>query len=148
MKKFVLVALSVLAVSFAASAQPRALGLRAGYGAELSYQHDLGGNFLEADLGFMSNTISLTGIYDFIFANAGICNFYVGPGAHIGMWNSKDSNGNSSLSLSAAVVGQLGVEFQLPIPMNISLDWRPAFYLTNGRGFGWDGFALGLRYRF
>ena len=51
MKKIILVAALVLGFAAAAVAQPRALGLRGGYGVELSYQHTLGENFLEADLG-------------------------------------------------------------------------------------------------
>ena len=52
MKKFIVVVLSVLAFAAVASAQPRALGIRAGYGGEISYQHGGGAGFLEADLGF------------------------------------------------------------------------------------------------
>ncbi len=53
MKKFLLIAVAVLGFSFAAIAQPRAIGIRAGYGAEVSYQHTLGAaNFAEIDLGW------------------------------------------------------------------------------------------------
>jgi hypothetical protein len=63
MKKILVIALSLLALGAVASAQPRALGIRGGYGAELSYQHGLGSNFLEADLGFLvNNGFYLTGV--------------------------------------------------------------------------------------
>ncbi|MCR4825026.1 MAG: hypothetical protein K5849_06700, partial [Bacteroidales bacterium] len=77
MKKFIVILVSVLAFAAVASAQPRALGLRAGYGAELSYQHGLGSGFLEADLGFQGSGhgVYVTGVYDFIFASSGIANF-------------------------------------------------------------------------
>ena len=47
MKKIILTAALVLGLAAAASAQPRALGVRIGDGAEISYQHTLGNNFLE-----------------------------------------------------------------------------------------------------
>ena len=144
MKKLIAILVGVLAFTAVASAQPRALGVRAGYGGDLSYQHTTGPGFIEADLGFLAgHGFYVTGVYDFILANSGICNFYVGPGVQLGAWTDKDASG-----FNLGVVGQLGVEFEIPsIPMNVSLDWRPAFYFMHG-GFGWDGFALGLRYRF
>lgn len=53
MKKFILVAFATLALAGAAMAQPRALGIRATYGAEVSYQHSINSNFIEADLGLL-----------------------------------------------------------------------------------------------
>ena len=146
MKKFIVVLLSVLAFAAVASAQPRALGVRAGYGGELSYQHGTGAGFLEADLGFLGNGhgFYVTGVYDFIFANAGIANFYVGPGVQLGFYNHADASG-----FNAGIAGQLGVEFEIPsVPLNISLDWRPVYYFKYDLGFGWQGIALGIRYRF
>ena len=150
MKKIFAVLAAALLFSAAVSAQPKAVGVRIGYGAEVSYQHYLGGsNFLEADLGFMGNGFRLTGIYDFNLGNAGNFNFYVGPGASLGLANVKDDGGNVKTAFSAAVVGQIGAEFAVPgVPLNFSLDWRPAIYFTGGNVFGWDGFALGIRYRF
>lgn len=144
MKRFVLVLVSILAFAAVASAQPRALGVRAGFGGEISYQHGGGAGFLEADLGFLANNgFYVTGIYDFILGSSGICNFYAGPGVQLGMYNHADQTG-----FNAGVAGQLGVEFEIPsVPLNISLDWRPVFYFNYG-GFGWQGIALGIRYRF
>lgn len=154
MKKIIIVVLSVLAVSFAASAQPRAIGIRAGWGGELSYQHYMGGeNFLEADLGFVGGSGSsgfyLTGIYDWVFASSGNFNFYAGPGLQLGAYAYNDGDNGTHTAAQIAVVGQLGAEFVIPgAPINISLDWRPAFYLLNSGSFSASGFALGLRYRF
>ena len=51
MKKFFAVMVAALAFAAVASAQPKAVGVRVGNGAEVSYQHYLGGsNFIEADL--------------------------------------------------------------------------------------------------
>ena len=144
MKKVLAILVAAFAFVAVASAQPRALGVRAGWGGELSYQHGAGAGFLEADLGFWANNgFYVTGVYDFIFANAGIVNFYVGPGVQLGFYNHADASG-----FNAGLAGQLGMEFEIPsAPVNISLDWRPVYYFNYG-GFGWQGIALGIRYRF
>ena len=144
MKKVLAILVAAFAFVAVASAQPRALGVRAGYGGEISYQHGSSAGFLEADLGFWANNgFYVTGVYDFIFANAGIVNFYVGPGVQLGFYNHADASG-----FNAGLAGQLGMEFEIPsAPVNISLDWRPVYYFNYG-GFGWQGIALGIRYRF
>ncbi|MBR5076606.1 MAG: hypothetical protein IKX28_06335 [Bacteroidales bacterium] len=144
MKKVLAILVAVFAFVAVASAQPRALGVRAGWGGELSYQHGTGAGFLEADLGFLAaNGFYVTGIYDFILGSSGICNFYAGPGVQLGFYNHAEESG-----FNAGIAGQLGVEFEIPsVPLNISLDWRPVYYFNYG-GFGWQGIALGLRYRF
>lgn len=148
MKKFIIVAFASLALAATAMAQPRALGIRATYGAELSYQHDLGSNFVEADLGLFGNGFYLTGVYDFVFASLEGFNFYAGPGAQVGMYKSSNENNENVMRLGLGIVGQLGAEYNFSaIPLGLSLDWRPAFSFTGG-GFGWQGFALGVRYRF
>ncbi len=144
MKKVLAILVAAFAFVAVASAQPRALGVRAGWGGELSYQHGAGAGFLEADLGFLANNgFYVTGIYDFILGSAGICNFYAGPGVQLGFYNHADQSG-----FNAGIAGQLGVEFEIPsVPLNLSLDWRPVYYF-NYCGFGWQGIALGIRYRF
>ena len=52
MKKIILVAALVLGFAAAAAAQPRAIGIRGGFGAGVSYQHTVGANFIDVDLGF------------------------------------------------------------------------------------------------
>ncbi len=149
MKKVIIVVLSVLMFGVALSAQPRTIGLRGGYGVEISYQHDLGSaNFLEADLGLVGGgDFYLTGIYDYSFAQRGIFSFYGGPGATVGFWD----NGEST-ELSLGIAGQIGTEVDvepyISLPVRLSLDWRPTFYLVGASGFAWSGFALGVRYIF
>ncbi len=149
MKKAIIVVLSVLMFGVALSAQPRTIGLRGGYGVEISYQHDLGStNFLEADLGLVGGSnFYLTGIYDYSFAQRGIFSFYGGPGATVGFWD----NGEST-ELSLGIAGQIGTEVDvepyISLPVRLSLDWRPTFYLVGASGFAWSGFALGVRYIF
>jgi len=148
MKKIIVVALSVLAFTLAASAQPRAIGIRGGYGVEFSYQHSIDKNFIEGDLGWSPKAINLVAAYDFVFAQAGIVNFYVGPGAQLGIYSSEDSSGKKISALNLGILGQIGFECQIPsIPLNVSIDWRPVFNFVNGGFCPFYG-ALGLRYRF
>lgn len=144
MKKAILIVAAILSFAVVASAQPRAIGVRAGYGAELSYQHSLGNNFAEIDLGWYTGGLSLTGIYDFVFASAGDLNFYGGPGVQAYLYSSQGYS-----YFNAAIAGQIGMEYNFAsIPLQLSLDWRPAFYFLHGTAFGWQGFGLGIRYRF
>jgi hypothetical protein len=147
MKKTLILIAAILGFAVVASAQPRSIGLRAGYGGELSYQHGFGGNFAEFDLGWWHNHINLVGIYDFILGGNGNVNVYLGPGAQLSIWN--DAPAHESY-VNVGLAGQLGVEWNVPqIPLQLSLDWRPVFYfLENGRGFGYDSVGLGIRYRF
>jgi hypothetical protein len=99
MKKILAIAVALTAFMAVAAAQPRALGVRlgsasyaAGYGAELSYQHGLGTtNFVEIDLGWSSVGINGTASWDYILAEfGGGFDFYAGPGANLGMYNTAD----------------------------------------------------------
>ena len=145
MKKTLILMAAILGFAVVASAQPRAIGVRAGYGGELSYQHSLGGNFAEFDLGWFSNGFDVVGIYDFILGGSGDVNFYLGPGAQLGFYNHADG----TTGLNVGIAGQLGVEWNIPtIPLQLSVDWRPVFFFLNNRGFGYDSVGLGIRYRF
>lgn len=151
MKKILAIALSVLAFAAVASAQPRAIGIRAGGDAELSYQHSIGSTFVEADLGMALGNyagIQLTAIYDFVFASFDNFNCYVGPGAQVNMWTGKTEEGDTAGKFGVGVGGQLGIEYQFgTIPFGISLDWRPMWNFIGKYG-AWSSAALGFRYRF
>lgn len=149
MKKVIVIIISTLLLGAVASAQPRALGVRATYGAELSYQAHMGGNFAEFDLGWSSGYTNLAAVYDIILGGESNFNFYAGPGADVCLYNNVTSNGNETIGLGLGVVGQIGMEYEFDaVPLNLSLDWRPIFRLIGPTGFGWDSIALGIRYRF
>lgn len=142
MKKIILTIIAAAAVAFSASAQSRALGIRSTYGAEISYQYDLGANFVEADLGWFGHGFYLTGVYDYKIASEGRFNFYGGPGAALGFYDYDEESG-----LNLGIVGQLGVEYNFDLPITFSLDWRPVWNFMYG-GFGWEGIGFAVRYRF
>ena len=142
MKKALVIIAAVMCMAVTASAQSKALGVRLGYGGEVSYQHYMGGdNFLEADLGWFSNGFYVSGIYDFVLASEGNFNFYAGPGAQLGATTGEEGE------FAIGICGQLGMEYNFNVPIQLSLDWRPGFNFIGG-AFGWQSFALGIRYRF
>ena len=143
MKKIIAIAVAILCFAAVASAQPKALGIRATYGAELSYQHNAGPGFFEFDAGLFNNFVDVTAIYDFIIAPLGPINFYGGPGVFVAGWP-----GDNGLHLNAGLVGQVGFEYTFNIPLQISLDWRPWFNFVDGFVGHYTGAALGLRYAF
>jgi hypothetical protein len=141
---------SVFAVCFtfvATSNAQQALGLRFGggtnFGAEVSYQKDLGtANRLEADLGLENSGFGITGIYQWVWDLNSIADgvkWYAGAGAGIHM------GGNY---MGAGINGQIGIEYTLQeIPLQFSLDARPGLYFGADDLFG-GGAALGIRYKF
>ena len=151
MKKIILAAALVLGFAVAASAQPRAIGVRIGNGGEISYQHSMGSNFLEVDgglgLGLVDGVFNVgsTGIYNFMISEFGNgFGFYAGPGAGVGLALGEVNY----LALSAA--GMVGIEYNFNFPLQISLDFRQHI----GIGFSGNGIwapssiGLGLRYQF
>ncbi|MDD5892208.1 MAG: hypothetical protein PUC72_06690, partial [Bacteroidales bacterium] len=85
MKKFFIAAALVLGFAVAASAQPRAIGLRLGWGAEASYQHTVyNEDFVEVDLGLCTfDGLNASAVYNFMIAqpawtDRGDWGFYAG----------------------------------------------------------------------
>lgn len=147
MKKMFLIAALVIGFAGITSAQVdgKAIGLRFGNGGEISYLHPLGdANRLELDLGFGSwayGGVYLNGAYQWVkdlSALADGFNWYYGAGAALGINN----------GLGLGILGQVGIEYNFNIPIQVSLDWRPTLYLIPGTHFGYDGVALGVRYKF
>ena len=155
MKKIILLAAMVLGFAVAAAAQPRAIGLRGGYGVELSYQHTLGANFVEADLGLCVGALNLGATYNWMIAqpqwtDRGEWGFYAGPGAVVGM----DLFGDVK-HFSVAAAGQVGLEYTFWFPLQLSVDIRPmvGISIADGVSFyrnGLFGFSpcISARYRF
>lgn len=140
MKKIIILAAAILGFAVAASAQPKALGLRLGYGADLSYQHTLGGaNFIEADLGLESfKSLNIAATYNFMIAQFGDgFGFYAGPGIGLGF----------AEKLRVGIAGQVGLEYNFNAPVQLSLDVRPYFDFVGAGLVGWYP-HLGIRYRF
>ncbi len=101
---------------------------------------------------------SITGLYEHhmpIKEVKGLA-WYVGGGAHIGYFDGHYYNDyfypGKIDDKDYTVVGAdliLGAEYKIPeIPLNVGLDWKPAFNFINDDHFWFDGIALSIRYIF
>lgn len=154
MKKLLLVVVAVMGFAFAANAQNNAIGVRLGggqgYNAELSFQKGLGVNRLEVDLGWHnyheSSSFSLAALYQFHQEIAALPNlgWFVGAGGKLNYWSAATNN-----NVGFGIVGQAGLDYHFnAIPLQLSLDIRPCFYLVPSTDFHWGDIALGIRYVF
>lgn len=157
MKKHVVILFIFISVSFYATAQvnSQAIGIRAGgngviSGAEISYQYGLSNlNRLELDFGFRANNnqsrLFIVGIYHWNWNITEGLNWYIGPGAGVGLYSYDNDAGYFNIALG----GQIGIEYDfntLDVPILLSLDARPMWdFLGDNSGLGW-GAALGIRY--
>ena len=151
MKKiiFTLVLAMSLVGALNAQVEGKAIGIRFANefnGGELTFQTALGNsNRLELNLGLnnWSNSNSgfqVTGIYQWVWGLNSVAtglNWYAGLGASAGSYTS---------NLGLGFVGQLGLEYNFNIPLQISLDWRPTIFNSYYTYYGGNG--LSLRYRF
>jgi len=149
MKKIIFLTITILASLYTLNAQPRSIGARLGYGAEISYQHYFNGNFLEADLGTAGfKSITLHALYDWIIATPvwttkGDWAFYGGVGLGTGYYNyEKDETVEGILETREhrygflGVAGQIGLEYTFWFPLQISVDLRPVIGPKFGDGGG------------
>lgn len=140
-----------------------ALGLRLGdndgFGGEISYQRYLGGdNRLELDLGWRNSNnfdaFKLAALYQWVFNIDGGFNWYAGVGGGVGTWSyDYDGPGPNDFDDDGTfifVAGDIGIEYNFDIPLQLSLDFRPELYFNDdygGDNFGPD-IALGIRFKF
>jgi hypothetical protein len=95
---------------------------------------------------FYRSGARITGLYEIhgdITGAPGL-KWYVGPGAHVGFYNSRHGNGTF-----AGIDGVLGLDLKInKVPLNLSIDWQPSFEFGDARGFegSWGGIAI--RYAF
>ena len=147
MKKIILIAVAIITMGAIASAQPKAIGGRFGYGPlEASYQHYLGDpNFMEIDLGAYSYSshsgFLATGTYNWVFSQPdwtprGNWSWYAGPGVAFGSVPRKQKEGDWENKAMFGIVGQVGLEFQFWFPLQISADVRPIIGYSDGEF--WD----------
>ncbi len=153
MKKLLLVLIAVVGISFAANAQ-NALGVRLGggqgYNAELSFQKGLGASRLEFDLGWHnfenSSAFSFAALYQYHMDIPAVPNlgWFVGVGGKLDYWSAAPKD-----NVGLGIAGQAGLDYYFKaVPIQLSLDIRPCFYLIPSTNFHWGDIALGIRYVF
>lgn len=158
MKKFLLTFCLLASIVVAANAQPRAIGARVGWNLEFSYQHAIASrNMIDLTAGvtnFFNNAayVDANCVFDWVFNINGGWNWYVGPGLGVGYGFGSHWRENDYIPFRLNIGGQIGVEYQFGIPLNLSLDWRPMWNVMGaGHGFFYGefcSFGLGVRYRF
>jgi hypothetical protein len=162
MKKIIITLAVIIGMTVTAQSQgvsKNALGLRLGsndgFGGELSYQRKLAANNrLELDLGFRNsnniNAFKLAALYQWVMNIEGGFNWYVGVGGGLGSWSYDNKFGNDSGTF-LFVAGDLGIEYNFDVPIQLALDIRPELYFNSSAyrtsNFGPD-IALSIRYRF
>ncbi len=129
------------------SSYKNALGVKVWDGGGISFKHF----FNEKNAGeligyFWGQGTRITGLYEIhsTLGDDGNFKWYIGPGAHIGLYNTKYGDG-----AFFGVDGVLGLDYKFKkAPINMSLDWQPSFEFGDNRGFvgSWGG--LGIRYTF
>ncbi|GGD28822.1 hypothetical protein [Hyunsoonleella pacifica] len=164
MKKLFVLAVALLGFTFTSNAQEiadNAIGLRLGdsdgFGAEISYQRALSeNNRLELDLGLRSGNnfdgFKLAGLYQWVWLLDGNFNWYAGVGGGLASYSfDRVPQGFDDGDTFVFAAGNIGIEYNFDIPLQLSLDFRPEI------GFGNDVFdnddldfdiALGIRYQF
>jgi len=160
MKKLFLLSIALFGFALSSNAQQiskNAIGLRLGdsdgFGAEISYQRALGdNNRLEADLGLRSGDgydgFKLAGLYQWVWLLEGNFNWYAGAGGGIGSYSFDiPYKGNDSETFIFAA-GDIGIEYNFDIPLQISLDARPELGFGDYRNDLDFDIALGVRYQF
>ena len=155
MKITILILAAVRGFAVAASAQPKALGVRIGWGVDITYQNYLNSaDFLEFDLGlddgYNSSNFHVDGVYNFMIAQPnwtrGKWGFYGGPGVSLAVWDNDDKDN----VVYAGIVGNLGLEYTFNIPLQLFIDVRPRLMFGDGgvRSKGIFNFGLGICYSF
>ncbi len=125
-----------------------ALGVKF-YPGAITFKHFVNEKAAVEFLGyFYNNGTRITGLYEFHFdiAEPTGLKWYVGPGVHVGFYNTKFGGGTS-----IGIDGVLGLDYKIKsAPINLSLDWQPSFEFGNtyGNGFGGSWGGLAIRYTF
>ena len=130
------------------------IGLRLGYGNGITIKHFIKSN--KALDGILSNRFSgigITGLYEVhnsLFNANGLAWFY-GAGAHIGFWSGSNVSwfDDNNDYVVIGIDGILGIEYSFKgAPVNLGLDWKPAFNLIGHSGFWGEEGAFSVRYIF
>jgi hypothetical protein len=162
LKKFLLVAL-ILFIVIGTQAQSRssnsssyktALGVKVWDGAGISLKHFFDKNAGELIAYFYGHGFRLTGLYEIHGPISGAqgLKWYIGPGAHIGFYDGHHGHHHDHFDdhshTHIGIDGVIGLDYKFRgAPINVSIDWQPAFEFGDGGFYGnWGG--LGIRYTF
>ncbi|MFN8777449.1 MAG: hypothetical protein ACK5XV_11850 [Flavobacteriales bacterium] len=134
------------------------IGVRGGFGSGVTYQHYLDpSRAIEVIAYSRWQGLSMTGLYQFhkpLFDVEGM-KWYYGAGAHAGFfryredgprWHDEEWDGTRVVIGADAI---LGLEYFFDeLPLQFSLDWKPAINVIGHSGFWGDEGAFSIRYSF
>lgn len=163
MRRLIFTAVAVVVFSVAnaqnksanSSSYRSALGIKVWDGAGISFKHFFNSqNAGELIAYFWSHGMRITGLYEIHgdISGAPGLKWYIGPGLHIGYYDAGHYHRNYYYPDSRTLIGidgVLGLDYKFKgAPINLSLDWQPAFEFGDNAGFygSWGG--LGIRYTF
>ena len=97
--------------------------------------------------------IEITGLYEMYNQAFDVerLNWYFGGGAHIGFYNGDNTDWGTAGATytNLGIDGILGMEYNfIEVPINLSIDWKPAVNITGNNGFVSDNGAISIRYIF
>jgi len=130
------------------------VGFRLGSYQGITVKHFLNrGSAIEGILATQYNGFYIAGLYEkqqMAFDTPHLDWFY-GVGGHMGSWRAGhnyhwENNGKNYTAIG--IDGIIGLEYTFDFPLNIGLDWKPAFNFTSPSGFWGDGIAFSVRYAF
>jgi len=131
------------------------IGARLGFDQGLTVKHFMSQkSALEFILATRWRGFEITGLYEVhnTAFNAERLKWYFGFGGHVGFWNGDYTQNWGEPGVEYTVIGLdgiLGLEYSFPdVPINIGLDWKPAYNLSGYTGFWADGGALSIRFIF
>jgi hypothetical protein len=153
MKTLIILSFTIMLFGTSATSQSmgttykNALGVKIWDGAGITFKSfGASKNAVELIGYFYKSGTRITGLYEIhnnISSTPGL-KWYVGPGAHVGFYNTKFGNGTF-----AGIDGVLGLDLKInKAPINLSIDWQPSYEFGDSRGFvgSWGG--VGIRYAF
>lgn len=159
MKKNVLLSYILLFFALVSNAQNNSSSYKTAIGVKfyptgLTVKSFIGANTALEGIGyFWEDGTRITGLYEIYgrINGANGLSWYIGPGAHIGFWNTKWKNKypERDNGVTIGLDGVLGLDYKLRgAPIDVSLDWQPSFTFVGYNYFeaGWGG--LGIRYTF
>jgi hypothetical protein len=156
MKKIFIATMLVLFASTSLLAQDynTGIGLRGGPYLSFTVKHFLSEKAaLEGLVSTRWKGIEVTGLYEIHNQAFQVekLNWYFGGGAHLGFYDGNYTGwGNTGTNyINVGIDGILGLEYNFSeIPLNLSIDWKPAFDLSGYTGFRADNGAFAIRYIF
>jgi hypothetical protein len=152
--------MSVIVLTASASSAQRgmldnAVGIRAGLGSGVTFQHFTNNrNAFEviAYQRFGAATLTvLAEAHEQMFDVRGL-RYYYGAGAHLWVFNKNSVLQDNILrenSFALGIDASVGMAFYLrSLPLQFSVDWKPGINLYGSHYIEWDSGAMSARYRF